>query len=264
MMAMWPLLGMALLIIMIVMVVTWVLARRWDNYSVVDAVWAFSFFLVTVLYVFLAPGWWGRKALVLVAVSAWSLRLSFFLYRRIKSHHPDEDARYKKLRCDYGQNVPQRFLLFFIYQGFSVVLLSLPFAETLMNPQPGLHWLEGLGFTVSVFSLVGEAVADAQAQRFKSDPSHRGKVCQVGLWRYSRHPNYFFESCIWWGFWLMAMGTDGAAYTVFAPLVILFLLLKVTGVPPSEEQALKKRGDEYRRYQQSTSMFVPWLPRKVR
>jgi steroid 5-alpha reductase family enzyme len=258
----WSLLIGGVVFAIVIMIATWLFAKKVNNYSVVDAVWAISFFLLSGLYCFAAEGWGLRKILVLAVVAMWSLRLGIFLAIRIKSHHPEEDLRYKQLRSEYGDNVGFRFFLFFIYQGLSVAILTLPFLEMFGNAEAALHPLEIAGACIVVLSLCGEAIADAQASAFKAKPENKLKTCDVGLWRYSRHPNYFFESCVWWGFYIMTLGTPGTAYTIFAPLTILLLLLKVTGVPPSEAQALKKRGEVYRQYQRRTSMFIPWFPKK--
>lgn len=252
----------ALFIMFLVMTVTWALGRRWDNYGIVDVVWSLSFFLVSGFYSFMTEGWWVRKLLILSIVGLWSLRLSYFLARRIYLHHPKEDSRYQTLRQDYGAHLRSRFFLFFQYQGVSVVVLSLVFLEPLRNTTEVLSLWEVVGLALSLLALWGEGIADAQAQNFKSNPDNRTKVCNVGLWKYSRHPNYFFESLVWWGFYVTALGTEGALYTIYAPLTILFILLKVTGIPPSEAQALQKRGEAYRRYQAETSAFVPWFPKK--
>ncbi|MBS1972464.1 MAG: DUF1295 domain-containing protein [Bdellovibrionales bacterium] len=252
----------AVVLMLVVMSVTWLLAKRWDNYSIVDAAWAGSFAIIALFFALTQPGLLLRKTLMLFAVGIWSLRLAIFLTRRIRSHHPVEDSRYQQLRAEYGKHAPARFFLFFQYQALSVVLLAIPFLEVFRSDIGSLSGVEIAGFLLICLSLIGESIADAQAQKFKQNPENKNKTCQVGLWRYSRHPNYFFESCVWWGFYLFAIGAAGAYYTVYAPLIILFLLLKVTGVPPSEAAALKKRGEEYRRYQQTTSMFVPWFPKK--
>ncbi|QDK36883.1 DUF1295 domain-containing protein [Bdellovibrio sp. NC01] len=252
----------AFVVMVLLMTLTWRFAKRWNNYSIVDVIWPLSFSVVGGLYYLTSEGWWLRKALVLAVVMLWSLRLSFFLGRRVYSHHPAEDSRYKTLRQDYGTNLVWRFFLFFQYQGISVVLLSIVFLMPLRNSAENLNGLEIAGLLLSLLSLFGESIADAQAQKFKTNPANHSKVCDVGLWKYSRHPNYFFESMIWWGFYVTALGTPGGAYTVYAPLIILFILVKVTGIPPSETQALQKRGDAYREYQSRTSAFVPWFPKK--
>ena len=250
------------ILMFLIMSGTWYFAKRWNNYSIVDAVWSLSFALMAAFFAVISAGWMPRKILILSVVFLWSLRLGLFLARRIYSHHPHEDERYKSLRADYGDRVPFRFFMFFQYQGISVVILSFLYLEVLRNPTPEFSIFEIVGFAVSLLSLIGESVADNQANQFKSDPANRLRVCDVGLWKYSRHPNYFFESMIWWGFYIIALGTVGTVYTIYAPLIILLVLLKVTGVPPSEAQALKKRGEAYRRYQERTSMFVPWFPKK--
>ncbi|WP_415061413.1 DUF1295 domain-containing protein [Bdellovibrio sp.] len=252
----------ALLMMVLLMTGTWLLGRRWNNYSVIDSLWSLSFSLVSCFYFFTSPGWWVRKALVLSVVMLWSLRLSYFLSRRIYSHHPAEDSRYKALRDEYGSQVVWRFFLFFQYQGLSVVLLSLVFLEPMRNTKDSLSLIEGIGLSLSLLSLLGESISDTQAQKFKAKPENYSKVCDVGLWKYSRHPNYFFESLVWWGFFVTALGTAGAFYTIYAPLTILLVLTRVTGIPPSEAQALKKRGDAYRQYQAKTSAFVPWFPKE--
>lgn len=252
----------SLALMFVVMSATWWLARRWNNYSIVDGAWAGSFFVVAVFFTLTQSGWELRKAIMLTVVGLWSLRLAYFLTKRIYSHHPAEDSRYKQLRSEYGSHVTARFFVFFQYQAMSVVLLMVPLLEAFRAPRAELNPFEILGWVISLLALLGETVADAQAQKFKTDPMNHHKTCQVGLWRYSRHPNYFFESCVWWGFYLTALGAAQAYYTIYAPLAILFLLLKVTGVPPSEAAALKKRGEEYRRYQRTTSMFFPWFPKK--
>ena len=111
--------------------------------------------------------------------------------------------------------------------------------------------------------MAGEAAADAQLNKFKSDPSNKGRTCQVGLWRYSRHPNYFFEWLIWVAFALFALASPGGCWGLLSPALILYFVLRVTGIPATEAQAIRTRGEEYRRYQQTTSAFVPWFPKKI-
>jgi steroid 5-alpha reductase family enzyme len=142
-----------------------------------------------------------------------------------------------------------------------IVLLSVPVLLACVNPAPELGIIEWTGFAVWLIGLGGEATSDAQMKRFKADPASKGKVCQIGLWRYSRHPNYFFESVVWWGFWLFACGSPWGWATIYAPAMILYFLLRVTGIPLTEECAVQSKGDAYREYQRTTSAFVPWFPR---
>jgi steroid 5-alpha reductase family enzyme len=153
------------------------------------------------------------------------------------------------------------FLAFFQLQAVIAVIFSIPFLLVAFKTDPRLDWVEIIGLTVAVLSLAGESLADAQMKRFKADPANRGGVCATGLWRYSRHPNYFFESMVWWGFFLVALGSPMGWMTVACPLLMLYFLLKVTGVELTEAHSLRTRGDAYRRYQRSTSAFIPWFPK---
>lgn len=240
----------------------WVYAVKIENFSVIDAAWAGCFTVHGLIFYKLAWGHQQRKLLFLAIISLWSLRLAYFLAKRIKSHHPQEDTRYRKLRQDYGANYKKKFLYFFMFQAISVSFLTLPMAVAFANSTGNLSSVEWLGVICFLISLVGEAVADGQMTRFKRQAANAGKVCNVGLWRFSRHPNYFFETCIWFSFYVFMLGTDGLAWAIYAPLTILILLVKVTGVPPSEAQSLASRGDAYREYQKTTSKFIPWFPRK--
>lgn len=239
----------------------WIFAMRVNNFSVIDAAWSFAFFVHAIVFYNLSSGATFRKLLFLGVIGLWSLRLGFYLTKRIKSHHPLEDTRYIKLREDYGDNYENRFLYFFLMQAASVSFLTFPAIFVFNNPSENLSLFEVFGVIFFFLSLAGEALADAQISRFKLNPANKGKVCNVGLWKYSRHPNYFFESCIWFSYFVFWLGTDSMWWSLYAPLCILLLLLKVTGVPPSEAQSLKSRGDAYREYQRKTSIFVPWFPK---
>ncbi|MBC7753334.1 MAG: DUF1295 domain-containing protein [Moraxellaceae bacterium] len=246
----------------LIMVGTWVFSRNKNNYSIVDAVWAFSFFVTGGFYAFLGDGLLERRLLMLLCIGIWSLRLGLFLARRIASHHPIEDSRYVELRKGYGDHVERGFFWFFQYQAYSVVLLSAPFLLMALNTDPHIQFLEYTGIALFFLCLLGESVSDHQAQVFKKNPANKSKVCNVGLWHYSRHPNYFFESGIWFSFFIMAYSSPYGIYSLYAPLLILFLLLKVTGIPMAESQSLKNRGEAYREYQKTTSSFIPWFPKK--
>lgn len=255
------LLGLALCLV--VMAQTWKLARRLDNYSIVDLIWSYLFSVVALVYFWFAPGWVPRKLLILACVLLWSLRLGTHLFIRIKSHHPKEDSRYQKLRRDYGERVGFRMFLFFQIQGLSVGLLSLPFLYIMMNSSTGFHPLEIIAGALFVLAWIGEVISDRQLKAFIQEPANRGQICNVGLWHYSRHPNYFFESVIWWSFFLLAMSSPNGVWGIFSPLAMTYLLLYGTGVPMAEAQSLRSKGDLYRRYQATTSKFVPWPPRKI-
>lgn len=261
-MSFWALNLYGLLFCAVVMACTWLAAYRLNHFAIVDAVWAYCFAALAAFFAFAGEGWGPRRLALVAMVGAWSLRLGTHLARRLFLHHPEEDSRYRALKLEYGANYPFRFFLFFQMQAASVSVLALMYCFPARNAEAGFGVIEILGALVWLTGLFGEATADRQLAAFKHDPKNRGQVCEVGLWHYSRHPNYFFESLIWWGLFLFGLGSPGGIYGVYAPAIMLLLLLKVTGVPPAEAQSLQSRGDRYRAYQAKTSVFVPWWPKK--
>lgn len=238
-------------------------ARRMDNYGIVDIAWSYAFGLLAIFYALVGPGWEPRRWLIAGCVVLWSGRLGTHLYRRVMSHHPEEDGRYKQLRQDWAGNFIPKMAGFFQLQAASVVLLGVAFLLISLNPEPRFHPLEFAGVALWLVALSGEALSDAQLAAFKRRPDARGRVCDVGLWHYSRHPNYFFEWLVWVAFFVFALGSRFGWIALIGPASILFLLLRVTGIPLTEQQSLRSKGDAYRRYQHTTSVFVPWFPRKA-
>jgi len=257
-----PLLAsLALVICCVTFALIFRLARRLDNYGVVDIAWSYAFGLVAALYAALASGWAPRRLLVAGLVVVWSLRLGTYLYRRVMSHHPEEDGRYRAMRVRWTDNFAAEMFKFYQFQAVSVVVLALPFLLALGRPEPRFVAMDWIALGLFIIAQCGEALADAQLARFKRAPSNKGKVCNVGLWNYSRHPNYFFEWLIWVAFFVFALGSPHGWIAIIGPASILYLLLRVTGIPLTEEQSLRSKGDAYRRYQQTTSAFVPWPPK---
>jgi steroid 5-alpha reductase family enzyme len=242
--------------------VLYVAARRVDNYGIVDIAWSYAFGALAVFYALAAPGWPLRRALIAGLALVWSLRLGTHLAIRVLGHHPVEDGRYRQLRRDWSANFAAKMAAFFQMQAVSVVILGTAFLVASLNPAPVLHPLEIAGTALWLLALAGESLADAQLAAFKRDPANRGRVCDRGLWRYSRHPNYFFEWLVWVAFFVFALGSPWGLLAIIGPASILWLLLRVTGIPMTEGQSLRSRGDAYRRYQQTTSAFVPWFPGK--
>ncbi len=236
-------------------------ARRLDNYGIVVVAWAYAFAPTAAFYAWAGSGWAPRRAVVAALVALWSLRLGTHLFRRVASHHPTEDGRYVQLRRDWAGNFAPKMFGFFQLQAASIVLLSVPFLFPVGNATPHFHALEIAGVALWLLALAGESLADAQLAAFKRDPANRGRVCNVGLWRYSRHPNYFFEWLVWVAFFVFALSSPWGWVAAVAPAAILHLLLRVTGIPLTEEQSVRSKGDAYRRYQQTTSAFVPWFPK---
>jgi steroid 5-alpha reductase family enzyme len=240
------------------------LARRIDNYGIVDIAWSYAFALLAGIYALLGAGWPPRRAMIAALVTVWSLRLGTHLLVRIARKHPEEDGRYRQLRKDWGAAFRTRMGGFFQMQAASVVLLGIPFLAACSNPRPGLGALEWAGACLWLAAISGEALADAQLSAFKSDPRNRGSVCEAGLWRYSRHPNYFFEWLIWVSYSLFAFASPWGWLGILSPACILLLLLRVTGIPATEEQSVRSKGDLYRSYQARTSAFVPLPPKHLK
>ncbi len=240
----------------------YLVARRIDNFGIVDIAWSYAFGALAAFYALAGTGWPVRRALIATLAAAWSLRLGTHLFIRVMGHHPIEDGRYVQLRKDWAAGFAQKMFGFFQMQAVSVVLLGAAFLVSCHNPAPTLHPLELAGTLVWIVAISGEALADFQLSAFKRVPANRGRVCDAGLWRYSRHPNYFFEWLVWVAFFVFALGSPWGWLAVIGPATILYLLLRVTGIPLTEEQSLRSRGEAYRRYQQTTSAFVPWFPRK--
>ena len=238
------------------------LARRIDNYGIVDIAWSYAFALLAVLYALFGSGWPVRRALIAAIAAVWSLRLGTHLLVRIARKHPEEDGRYRQLRKDWGSLFRLKMAAFFQLQALSVVLLGIPFLAACSNPRPALAPLEWAGAALWLLAISGEALADAQLASFKRDPRSAGGVCDAGLWRYSRHPNYFFEWLIWVSYFLFGCASPWGWIGIISPACILYLLLRVTGIPMTEEQSVRSKGDAYRRYQARTSAFVP-LPTRA-
>ncbi len=260
-MSSWWLFGFGAGMVVVVFFAAWLWARRIDHYSMVDAVWAFGIGLTAVTWLGFSS-WDAKQWVVAALVGLWSLRLTWHLQRRIRRHYPEEDSRYVKLREVWCGRVPSAFFWFFIAQAVSVVLLALPFWVVASDADGVWGFWEIAGVMVCVSGIVGEAMADGQMAGFKSRNEDPRAVCQDGMWRYSRHPNYFFEGVIWVGFYLYACGSDWGWATIHAPAMIIYLLLRVTGIPPTEAAAVLRKGDAYRRYQKTTSAFFPWPPRR--
>ena len=248
---------------LLLMLGVWLLSMRIHNAGIVDVAWSSSFTLLAWVYAWLGTGWLPRRLAVAALVSLWSLRLTLHLWQRVAALHPREDSRYEELRNKWTPNTSIKFLLFFEVQALLAVVLSLPYALASLNARPAFHPLEIAGAVLFLAALCGEALADHQLSAFKHDPASHGRTMREGLWRYSRHPNYFFEWLIWVAWFVIAAGSPWGLITVYCPLLMLHFLLNVTGVPMAEAQSLKSRGDEYRSYQKVTSRFIP-LPSKDR
>ncbi|MFC4262573.1 DUF1295 domain-containing protein [Ferruginibacter yonginensis] len=257
----YPLIALAL--VCAIMLCAWVWGTVIKNYSVVDAFWAANFAVVAVIIYANINTSSHRTLLVSLLAFIWSLRLTLHLGNRIFSHINEEEGRYKQLRKEWANHLHVKFFIFFQMQAISNVLLAFPFFIIALNPSPNLSFIEYVGAAIWAISIVGEAIADVQLHQFKKNSLNKGKVCDVGLWFYSRHPNYFFQLMIWMGVSIFAITAPFGIWSLISPLSIGYLLFKVTGIPMTEAQAIKTRGQAYIDYQQTTSVFIPWFKKKI-
>lgn len=247
--------------IVVLMGATWLLSLAWDDASIVDPVWPLGFVVVAWVTRGVADGNDARQWLIVVLVTAWGLRLSSYLAWRKRG--APEDHRYQAMRRHWGANFWFISLLtVFALQGTLVWIVSLPVQLGQVRAEPGLGLLSYLGTAIWVLGFAFESVGDAQLARFKADPAHGGQVMDRGLWRYTRHPNYFGDTCVWWGIALVAAETGIGAIGIVGAIVMTVLLVRVSGVPMLE-RTMAKRRPGYTEYVARTSAFIPRPPRRV-
>jgi steroid 5-alpha reductase family enzyme len=244
-----------------VMIVLWAVQLRLRDASSVDVAWAAGVGILAIIFAATGTGYLPRRILVGLMGGLWGLRLFYYLLTDRVLKAEGEDGRYAMLREKWGRKAPLNFLIFYQVQALFVIAFGLPFFLASINPHPALSAWDIAGILLWVVAVSGESVADRQLARFRRDPGNRGRTCRSGLWRYSRHPNYFFEWIHWWAYVLISATSAIWWASLFAPLFMIFLLFLVTGIPYTEKRALESRGDDYRDYQRTTSRFVPWFPR---
>jgi steroid 5-alpha reductase family enzyme len=269
----WLLLLVGTAVVVLIMLGLWWLGIRNHNFSYVDIGWSGNFAVLAGLYALLAPGWLPRRTLIAAMFAAHGLRLGWHLAQRIIGE--PEEGRYQQLRKDWGGNASHgdgraaahalnlKFLGFFEFQAVLNAFLTLPLLIACFNDTPQFHVLEIAALAIFVVAIVGESTADAQLAAFKANPANHGGVCDAGLWRYSRHPNYFFEWLIWIAYAVFALASPWGFIALAMPALMLHFLINVTGLKATEEQALRSKGERYRRYQARTSGFVPWFPKRI-
>jgi steroid 5-alpha reductase family enzyme len=245
---------------MTMMTMVWVESLIRSDASVVDAFWPLGFVLVAVCSYFAADGYEGRRLLTTVLVVIWGLRLA--LHIGLRNHGKPEDYRYAAQRRRFkGFPALSLFIVFWL-QGILLWLVSLVYQLAHLADGPA-HFtlLDGIGLALWCTGFFFEAVGDYQLKQFKKDPANKGKPMDKGLWAWTRHPNYFGESLIWWGMWCFAASTEYRWWALFSPLLMTFLLIKVSGVRLLDN-ALRERGPEYREYMERVPAFFPRPPRK--
>ncbi len=249
------------IIVAVMMLLLWIIHLLIRNAAIVDVGWAAGLGFLALYYSCAAPGYSIRKYVIAAMAALWSFRLaSYLLFARVLGH--PEEGRYVQLRQDWKTSLPLRFFFFFQFQALLDLVLSLPFLLACLNTKSPLGVFEYLGASLWLVGILGEATADEQLNAFKKNPANKGKTCRTGLWNYSRHPNYFFEWTIWVGYAVFCIAAPWGWLGFLSPALILYFLLRLTGIPATEAQALRSKGDEYREYQRTTSAFIPWFPKK--
>ena len=236
-------------------------AIRKKDMGWVDVGWSTGLGIAAIAGAVLLDGYAPRKWLIATLVGLWSARLVWHILANRIIGKP-EDARYRMLRDVWGHRAPLYMPLLFLGESLLVTVFAVPLLIVMGRSETVFTFWDLAGVLLWLVAVGGEALADRQLERFRQTPGQRGQTCRDGLWRYSRHPNYFFEWLHWWVYVLMAIGAPGFWVTLAAPLLMFLFLFKVTGIPHTERQALARRGDDYRRYQKETSIFFPWFPRQ--
>ncbi|MEO0477301.1 MAG: DUF1295 domain-containing protein [Planctomycetota bacterium] len=246
----------------IAMAVVWFVCHRIHNAGYVDVAWAFFIGVGVLIAALTLDGMFQRRVWVAILGVVWAWRLAWHLLKRLKGK--EEDGRYAHMRRHFGGKAPLAFFVFFQMQAVFVVLFLTPMIAAIVIEGP-LNWRLPLGIAIWLTAIGGEWLADKQLADFKADPDNAGQVCKQGLWRYSRHPNYFFEWVHWFAY--LAIGATFATSIGYAavagPVVMLVFLVFVTGIPYTEMRAVQSKGEAYKQYQRETSAFIPWFPRKV-
>ena len=256
---------LASVVVCILMIGLWLVSLRISDVSIVDSFWGVAFVLSAWVYRFFGAdpsleGSWIRW-LHLGLVTAWGLRLAVHIAVR-HAAHGQEDRRYRKMRDEVGDARFRRrsLVTVFLLQGVLVALIAPPLLFAQSAPRPGhLVWTDWVGLALFALGFFFEAVGDWELMRFRGNPSNSGRVLDTGLWRYTRHPNYFGEATLWLGFGFLALASPGGGWSLLSVALMIFFLLKVSGVTLLEKD-ISDRRPEYRRYVETTPTFFPWFP----
>ena len=243
----------------VVMLVLWLRQRDTGNAGVVDVAWAFGTAAMIGWLALAADGAESRRWLIAALGALWGVRIGLHLLRRLRRE--SGDGRYTYMREYFGARAPLVMFAFFQVQaGWTLLFALAPWAAASSPAALGAWDLAGAA--IGLAAITGETVADRQLARFRADPANRGRVCDVGLWRYSRHPNYFFEWLYWFAYVAIGVGSPHWWLTVATVVLMYVFLTRITGIPHTERQALRTRGDAYRRYQAEVGAFFPRPPRR--
>lgn len=247
--------------------VMWAVSSLWFGLAIVrkrndvaDVAWGLGFIVTTLVTLLYNPGPVSLRGwLTVLLICVWGIRLAVHIAMRHQGK--GEDARYQNWRRGWGKHALLfAYLQVFLLQGFLILIVAFPVTWTVMAPVTPFKMVDAIGIIIWITGFVFEAVGDYQLLTFKRNPENKGRIIQSGLWKYSRHPNYFGEVVLWWGIFCVAIGTPGGWVTIIGPLLITYLILFVSGVPMLEK--LYEGNPEYKRYQARTSRFFPMPPRQ--
>jgi len=241
-------------------VVLWLISLRIRDVSIVDIFWGPGVAGVVDLAAWLGQAGGPRTSAVLLLVNLWAIRLAAHIWAR----HKGEDHRYAAMRTRFGANWWWASLLqVFLLQAILIWFIPAPLVAAVLYSHVAMGWLDYLGIALAAAALVLEALADFQLTAFRADPANKGRVMDRGLWGWSRHPNYFGEAAMWWGYFAIGFGASHQWWLLLSPLLLTFLLLQVSGVSLMEEK-MDERRPGYAEYKKRVSAFVPMPPKRVR
>ena len=248
------------LLLLCFMTLVFLLALKLRDNSIVDIAYGLGFVFIGSSTSIAYGSGEARQLLMLALISAWGLRLAGHIAKR-KQNEEGEDPRYRQWRESWGKTFIWRsFLQIYLLQGTVIYMVALPLLLVINDAGGPLGWLDMLGVMIWLFGLAFEAIGDWQLLQFKRIAENRGRIMRDGLWRLTRHPNYFGEAILWWGIFLIALGAPLGWLAIISPLLINFLLLKVSGIPMLEERYAGN--EEFERYKQRTNAFFPWFPKQ--
>ncbi len=247
------------ILVFVYMNLLFILALQLKKNDIVDVSWGMGFVLLALASLLASSLWPWRQLLVVFLVMLWGIRLAAYIF--IRNRGKAEDFRYAKWRKEWGKNwVLRSWLQVFMIQGFFMLLIAYPVFLQSFQRGAGFNLLDLSGIVIWLIGFGFEAIGDAQMSRFKKNPQNRGKIMNKGLWRYTRHPNYFGEATMWWGIFLLSLNTACTWWGIISPIVITWLLTRVSGVPMLEKKYAAN--PEYQDYIKRTSSFLPRLPRR--
>ncbi len=256
---MWEIIGQSALIIFIYATIWFIISIIAKRNDIADIAWGLGYVLLCGFF-FFSGNDHPRELLIYLLIGLWGIRLAFYIFMRTKGK--TEDFRYLQWRKDWGKTFYWRsYLQVYLFQGFFLLLVISPVMIVTAYPQPDLHWLDYLGVAIWIIGFYFEAVGDYQLSKFKKDPTNKGKIIQTGLWRYTRHPNYFGEVVLWWGIFLIAVNSPNGLMGIIGPITITFLLLKVSGIPMLERKYEGRK--DFEAYKNRTSKFFPLPPKRM-